>query len=177
MSTKAKSGDATESGTRPLLRSLSQARAAELIGKPAVWLRDHPEIGARNGDGTYDGPALVAAVLRRDSVRDLGDGELKRRRLEAECEKVEAEAQISKNKAGVEEGRLISMDEVSQAIAEISSAASEHLMAIPDKLAPRLPDDQRHELSAVIRADIARALDGYAEELERKVLGRHGGSM
>lgn len=48
---------------RAALGSLNQRVAAELIGKPAVWLRDNAHIAKQNADDTYDGPSLVAAVL------------------------------------------------------------------------------------------------------------------
>jgi hypothetical protein len=59
------------------IHRLSQQDAAKLIGKPAVWLRDNPHVVPRNADGrTYDGAAVVQAMLAQVPTPDLPDAEL-----------------------------------------------------------------------------------------------------
>lgn len=73
MATATKTKNATAAEQRAVLRSLDQQVAAELIGKPAVWLRDNADKANRNPDGTYDGRALVATVLGLAPVASLSD--------------------------------------------------------------------------------------------------------
>lgn len=72
--TKAKRPSAAEQ--RAVLRSLDQQVAAELIDKPAIWLRDNANVAKRNTDGSYDAAKLVAGVLGMAPVAKLADDQL-----------------------------------------------------------------------------------------------------
>jgi hypothetical protein len=64
---------ATADQQRAVVRGLNQSVAAELIDKPSVWLRDNVNVAARNDDGTYNGPQLVANLLKALPVAALSD--------------------------------------------------------------------------------------------------------
>ena len=73
MPTTIKNPNATANDQRAVVRSLSQAVAAELVGLPPVWLRDNAHVAARNSDGSYNGPELVAHLLKTVPVAPLTD--------------------------------------------------------------------------------------------------------
>jgi hypothetical protein len=154
------------------LRRLTQQQAAELIGKPAVWLRDNANVagGCRNADGTYDGPALVEVVFAKDSLASLNASELKRREAEARIRKEEAQADQCELETRKKMGDMVSRSDVETTMSAILSTYTEHFMGFADKLAPQLPVEVRSDVAELIRADTARTLLGISEELQRKVI-------
>lgn len=67
---------AAASTTAANLERLTQAQAAWLVGRPAVWLRDNAHLGGRNGDGTYNARELVRALAGDFRAAELPDNEL-----------------------------------------------------------------------------------------------------
>ncbi len=152
------------------MRSLSQQDAALLINKPSTWLRDHPEIGCRNEDNTYDGPALVRAVM--NTMSDLSDPELKRRKDEAETLKVEAQARQAQHDLDIAQGAFMPVEHVEALLAEILSAYTEIFTALPAKITTHISESEASKVIPVIDKDIKMALTGITEMLNSRLLGK-----
>ncbi|MAT68935.1 MAG: hypothetical protein CMJ58_05370 [Planctomycetaceae bacterium] len=69
-------GDTTGADAGGDLERLTQQQAAWLIGRPASWLRDNSHLDVRNGDGTYHGRRLLAAVQGEYRPAELPDADL-----------------------------------------------------------------------------------------------------
>jgi hypothetical protein len=76
MPSTTKSPNAAAAEQRALVRSLCQSVAAELIGRPSVWLRDNGHKSGRNADGSYNAVELVANILKAQPVASLSDEQL-----------------------------------------------------------------------------------------------------
>jgi hypothetical protein len=84
MSSTTTSKNAVAAEQRAVVGSLCQSVAAQLIGRPSVWLRDNVHKSGRNADGSYNGPELVANVLKAQPVATLSDEQLEGVRQVAE---------------------------------------------------------------------------------------------
>ncbi|MEQ8847234.1 hypothetical protein [Botrimarina sp.] len=85
MPTTRKASKPSSDTQRAVLRSLSQQVAAELIDRPAVWLRDNPHLAARTDGDRYNARELVANVLATQPPAELPDGMLEAVRQVVEC--------------------------------------------------------------------------------------------
>lgn len=152
------------------MRSLQQSVAAELIGENPPWLRNNIPPECRNEDGTYSGPRVIAYLLQQHGATREDKEAIKLAEIRARTERDTAQAERTRLATRREEAELIAVVDVQRAISTILAAYAEHFVGIADKLAPSFPANQRHELVAIIRADISRCLVGVSEELQRKVL-------
>jgi hypothetical protein len=77
--------NAAAASQRATIRALSQAVCAELIDRPASWLRDNANRAHRNADGSYDAQALVASLLKTQPVAVLSDDLFEGMKQVVEC--------------------------------------------------------------------------------------------
>jgi hypothetical protein len=76
MSSATTNPNAAAASQRAVVGSLCQSVAAQLIGRPSVWLRDNVHKSGRNADGSYNAVELVANVLKAQPVASLSDEQL-----------------------------------------------------------------------------------------------------
>jgi len=116
-----------------LIKRIPQAVAAEVIGKPAVWLRDNPDVGGRNADGSYNLPDLVAGMRERFKPAELPDSD-----LESVLQATEALADMALRPQTI--ARLMERLESSHGAAGLAAFAAElliqllHMAALHDRI-------------------------------------------
>lgn len=154
------------------VESVGQQDAARVIGRSAVRLRDHPQVGGRKPDGRYDLPALVKGYMRDVLGEDstVSDQQLKRDLIVAQTERERSTAARNVLAIAKERAELISRRDVEQTVQAILSSASERIMPIGDKIAPGIPADLRTDLVETIRSDCARVQVSMSEDLRQRVI-------
>jgi len=141
------------------IHRLNQRLAAEMLSVTARTLRDWPA-APRNGDGTYDGPALVAWYVGREHSDDL-DPMRERARRDAEY----ADKLAMDN--AVRRGELARRADVVRAWEDLIAAARSRLL--------RLPADCRGVVPAECRAAVVPAVRDAVHQALRELAGTGSG--
>lgn len=138
------------------LTTLSQRQAAWLIGKSEKTLRDWVDF-PRNPDGTYNGQAIVKYVVDREKGDDSGEFIDNRDRLAAaQAERVEMENMIRR-------GEVCVIADIEKVFADHVVACRAKLLSMAAKLTPQLVGKGTNDISRLIRAEVATALQELAD--------------
>lgn len=169
---------------RAVMRSIDQQVAAELIGKPAVWLRDNAHLFSRGANGTYDAfevSRAYVAWLEEEHEKQLGkleervaelttdasDDQLKRAEMIARTRSYDAQAANAELRYRIDAAALVSRREIASTIQATVTAAQARIAEIPQKISQFLPQDIRTDITEIINSDIHKSLAALEEELMR----------
>ena len=143
----------------------SRTKLANLLGVSLPMVDRYIVAGMPGENGCYDVEECKAwlAAYRASSSRptkggDGDEGDLRERRLRAECDKLEQQARREKMKADIEAGRMVRTEDVVNEFADFLSHVKPICESFPDDFARELPDEQRVAGQALARQMIDRML-------------------
>jgi hypothetical protein len=141
------------------LHALKQTEAAALLNTTTRSLRDWEAAASgipRNGDGTYDGPALVSWYVSQATGEELDPNKERARKDKEMADKLALQNAETR-------GDLAPVSVMERELGMVFADHRSNALGLPSKLAPRLVGLNADQIRDIIESGIYELLGGLAD--------------